>query len=46
MWRRLFLVMGLLVALLLAACGGTAPASTPAQPADSAPEMTIYKSPT
>lgn len=46
MWRLLFLVMGLLAVLLLAACGGTAPATTLAQPEDSSPEITIYKSPT
>ncbi len=46
MWRLLFLVMGLLGVLLLAACGGAAPASTPAQPAGSSPEITVYKAPT
>lgn len=46
MWRLFFLLIGLLVVLLLAGCGEAAPASTPARSADSAPEITIYKSPT
>jgi hypothetical protein len=46
MVRLLFLVIGLLITLLLAACGGGSPASTPTQPAASALEITVYKSPT
>lgn len=46
MRQLFFLMIGLLALLMLAACGGAAPTATPAQPAASSPEMTIYKSPT
>lgn len=46
MLRLLFLAGGLLVMVLLTACGATAPTSTLAQPAGASPEITVYKSPT
>lgn len=46
MYKLHFLVVGLLAALFLAACGMTASTSPAAQPAGASPEITVYKSPT